>query len=111
MDQKQDTDLGSSTEDGSSTENTSFTRNKLLKAAGAAGAGIAFGAVTGSARAWTPSSRNAHLSKNRLERGMVGGPTGLRRRPAVPVRAEHGRRPGNRRPEEDHEQREEAAHI
>ena len=77
MDQKQDTDLGSSTEDGSITENTSFTRNKLLKAAGAAGAGIAFGAVTGSARAWTPSSRNAHLSKNRLERGMVGGPTGF----------------------------------
>ena len=55
----------------------SFSRGKLLKTAGIAGAGIAFGGIAGNAKAWTPSSRNAALSKNRLERGMVGGPTGF----------------------------------
>jgi multiple sugar transport system substrate-binding protein len=77
MEHKQDTEIGDSTGEESITGNATFTRSKLLKAASAAGAGIAFGAVTGSARAWTPSSRNAHLSKQRLAKGMVGGPTGF----------------------------------
>jgi multiple sugar transport system substrate-binding protein len=54
-----------------------LTRSKLLKTAGVAGAGIAFGSIVGAAKAWTPSSVNAALSKNRLEKGMIGGPTGF----------------------------------
>jgi multiple sugar transport system substrate-binding protein len=53
------------------------SRAGLLKFAGAAGAGIAFGGLVGGAKAWTPSARNAHLSKRTLEKGMVGGPTGF----------------------------------
>src|SRR5262245_9416288 len=56
-------------------ESKSVSRAKLLKIAGAAGAGIAFGGLAGGAKAWTPSARNAHLSKRTLEKGMVGGPT------------------------------------
>jgi multiple sugar transport system substrate-binding protein len=58
-------------------ESKAVSRAKLLKVAGAAGAGIAFGGIAGGAKAWTPSSRNAHLSKGALEKGMVGGPTGF----------------------------------
>ena len=58
-------------------ESKSVSRAKLLKIAGAAGAGIAFGGLAGGAKAWTPSARNAHLSKRALERGMIGGPTGF----------------------------------
>jgi multiple sugar transport system substrate-binding protein len=58
-------------------EDRSFSRGKLLKTAGIAGAGIAFGGLAGKAKAWTPSSHNAALAKNRLEKGMVGGPTGF----------------------------------
>ena len=58
-------------------ESKSVSRAKLLKIAGAAGAGIAFGGLAGGAKAWTPSARNAHLSKRTLERGMIGGPTGF----------------------------------
>ena len=63
--------------DGSSAEKTTLSRGKLLKVAGAAGAGVAFGGLAGTAKAWTPSVRNAHLSNRRLEKGMVGGPTGF----------------------------------
>jgi multiple sugar transport system substrate-binding protein len=59
-------------------DNDRVSRAKLLKLAGAAGAGIAFGGLAGGAKAWTPSARNAHLSKRTLEKGMVGGPTGFR---------------------------------
>jgi multiple sugar transport system substrate-binding protein len=57
---------------------TTLTRGRLLKVAGAAGAGIALGGLTGAAKAWAPSSRNAHLAKRRLAKGMVGGPTGFK---------------------------------
>jgi multiple sugar transport system substrate-binding protein len=58
-------------------EDKRVSRGSLLKAAGAAGAGLAFGGFAGGAKAWTPSARNAHLSKRTLERGMIGGPTGF----------------------------------
>ena len=59
-------------------EKSGLTRGKLLKTAGVAGAGVAFGSLAGGAKAaWTPSSRNAHLSKRGLEKGMIGGPTGF----------------------------------
>jgi multiple sugar transport system substrate-binding protein len=54
-----------------------LSREKLLKTAGVAGVGLAFGGLAGKATAFSPSSRNAALSKNRLEKGMVGGPTGF----------------------------------
>jgi multiple sugar transport system substrate-binding protein len=63
--------------DGSSADKSTISRSKLLKVAGAAGAGVAFGSLTGAAKAWTPLSRNAHLSKRGLAKGMVGGPTGF----------------------------------
>ena len=59
-------------------DGSTFSRSKLLKVAGAAGAGMALGGIAGTAKAWTPTARNAHLAKNRLERGMVGGPTGFK---------------------------------
>jgi multiple sugar transport system substrate-binding protein len=58
-------------------EDKRVSRSSLLKAAGAAGAGLAFGGLAGGAKAWTPSARNAHLSKRTLEKGMIGGPTGF----------------------------------
>jgi multiple sugar transport system substrate-binding protein len=58
-------------------EDKRVSRGSLLKVAGAAGAGLAFGGLAGGAKAWTPSARNAHLSKRALEKGMVGGPTGF----------------------------------
>jgi multiple sugar transport system substrate-binding protein len=58
-------------------EERTVSRSKLLKTAGAVGAGLAIGGITGKAKAFSPSSRNAALSKNRLEKGMVGGPVGF----------------------------------
>src|SRR5262245_10899262 len=58
-------------------ESKSVSRAKLLKIAGAAGAGIAFGGLAGGAKGGTASARNAHRSKRTLEKGMVGGPTGF----------------------------------
>jgi multiple sugar transport system substrate-binding protein len=52
-------------------------RARLLKSAGVVGAGVLFGGVAGTARAWTPRSRNAHLAKNALSAGKIGGPTGF----------------------------------
>ena len=60
-----------------SASESTFSRGKVLKVAGVAGAGVAFGGLAGAAKAWTPASRNAALSKNRLEKGMIGGPTGF----------------------------------
>lgn len=58
-------------------EERTLSRGKLLKTAGAVGAGLAIGGITGKAKAFSPSSRNAALSKLRLEKGMVGGPVGF----------------------------------
>jgi len=58
-------------------ESKRVSRGKLLKVAGAAGAGIAFGGLAGTAKAWTPSSRNAVLANKKLAKGMIGGPTGF----------------------------------
>jgi multiple sugar transport system substrate-binding protein len=63
--------------EGTPLEERTLSRGKLLKTAGAVGAGLAIGGIAGKAKAFTPSSRNAALSKNRLEKGMVGGPTGF----------------------------------
>ena len=60
-----------------SPDETAYTRGKILKVAGVVGTGLAFGAIAGGAKAWTPSARNAALSKNRLAKGMIGGPTGF----------------------------------
>jgi multiple sugar transport system substrate-binding protein len=55
-----------------------LTRADVLKGAGAAGAGLVVGGgLVGTASAWTPASRNAHLANKLLARGMVGGPTGF----------------------------------
>jgi multiple sugar transport system substrate-binding protein len=70
-------ETGDQNPDKNEPENKVVSRAKLLKVAGAAGAGVAFGGLAGGAKAWTPSSRNAHLSKGALEKGMIGGPTGF----------------------------------
>ena len=70
-------EMGDQHPDTEKPEGKAVSRAKLLKVAGAAGAGIAFGGLAGGAKAWTPSARNAHLSKNALEKGMIGGPTGF----------------------------------
>ena len=54
-----------------------LSRGKLLKTAGVLGTGALLGGLAGNAKAWTPSSHNSALAKNRLARGMVGGPTGF----------------------------------
>jgi multiple sugar transport system substrate-binding protein len=70
-------EAGHQNPDNEGPEGKAVSRGKLLKIAGAAGAGIAFGGLAGGAKAWTPSARNAHLSKRSLEKGMIGGPTGF----------------------------------
>ncbi len=62
---------------GDEPEGGAFTRGKLLKVAGAAGAGITIGQIAGTAKAWTPAAYNRALGVNRLARGMIGGPTGF----------------------------------
>ncbi|HZR93173.1 MAG TPA: extracellular solute-binding protein [Gaiellaceae bacterium] len=54
-----------------------LSRSTLLKTAGATGAGLLIGGMAGKAKAWTPASYNRALAKNRLAKGMVGGPTGF----------------------------------
>jgi multiple sugar transport system substrate-binding protein len=62
---------------GAEANERTFDRAKLLKAAGTVGAGVVFGGVAGKAKAWSPTARNAHLAKNALTKGKIGGPTGF----------------------------------
>jgi multiple sugar transport system substrate-binding protein len=74
----QDHDLGPDREKGDGEGfDPRLSRAKLLKSAGGVGAGLVFGGVAGSARAWTAASRNPALSSRRLAPGKTGGPTGF----------------------------------
>ena len=69
-----------------------LTRGKFIAGAGAAGAGLAFGAMPAMAKGWSPESRNKAL-QNGLAPGMYGGPTGFKgaERYQYPVNSEEGR--------------------
>jgi multiple sugar transport system substrate-binding protein len=71
-----------------------LTRGKFLAGAGAAGAGLAFGAIPGYAgiKAWTPQSRNKAIASG-LAPGMIGGPVGFKgaERYQYPANSEEGR--------------------
>src|SRR5439155_6805504 len=70
--EKQDVSPETNASDGAA-----FDRAKLLKGAGTVSAAVLFGGLAGKAKAWSPSARNTHLSKNALEAGNIGGPTGF----------------------------------
>ena len=52
--------------DGSSADKSTISRSKLLKVAGAAGAGVAFGSLTGAAKACSRSSSKRLVDQGRF---------------------------------------------